>query len=62
MILDQATSPFTLNAAFLYYLGMFDGKSHAECINDIKKVNFLNFFLMIIQHNQETNFKIIFRN
>jgi hypothetical protein len=39
MILDQATSPFTLNAAFLYYLGIVDGKSHTDSVNDIKKAS-----------------------
>ena len=46
MLLDQATSPFTLNAAFLYYLGMVDGKSHSESVNDIKKVSILKVLTM----------------
>lgn len=36
MLADQATSPFVLNAAFLYYLAVTDGKSHKDAVQVVK--------------------------
>lgn len=36
MLADQATSPFVLNAAFLYYLAITDGKSHQAAVQTVK--------------------------
>lgn len=37
MLMDQATSPYVLNGALLYYLAVTDGKSHAQGIQTIKE-------------------------
>ncbi|CAF0953229.1 unnamed protein product [Brachionus calyciflorus] len=36
MLCDQATSPFILNSAFLYYLAVTDGKSHEKALEIVK--------------------------
>lgn len=38
MLLDQSIFPFLMNAAFLYFIGMTNGKSSEESVQDIKKV------------------------